>query len=96
MENRVVLSTFAKEKNKKIINVSQNNTNISIQWSETLKPAGGERSLQAQSHEKENIPAGEAEPWPGHFLHLSKWESAMDRATPGTNQHPSRSSWSSQ
>lgn len=87
MENRVVLSTFTKKKKKKrILTVSQSNTNISIQQSETLKFAGGERSLQVQSHKKESISAGEAERQPGSFPHHSKQRSAI-RQTRSRDKH---------
>lgn len=65
------------EKKKRILTVSQRNTNISIQQSETLEIAGGERHLQVQSHKKESITAGEAERQPGRFLHRSKQRSAV-------------------
>lgn len=76
MEHRDVLSTF-RGKKKRILAVSQRNTNVSIQQSETLEIAGGERSLQVQSHKKEITAAGEAERRPGRFLHHSKQRSAV-------------------
>lgn len=75
-----------KKKKKRILTVSQSNTNISIQQSETLKFAGGERSLQVQSHKKESISAGEAERQPGSFPHHSKQRSAV-RQTLSRDKH---------